>query len=89
MINKTNRLNPKVEYQSNEYYKQLYGKSAIITRLGDITIVHLDRPNKKEIQKRKEEIMREELTGEAFFDGCPLCQEMKKHPYDVVYYAQY
>ncbi|MDP2904871.1 MAG: hypothetical protein Q8O22_01040 [Candidatus Omnitrophota bacterium] len=87
-MHKINRLNPDAGYQSDEYYKQLYGKSAIITRLGNITIVHLDRPNKNKIQQRKEEIIHEELNGEAFFDDCPLCQAMKKHPYDVVYYAQ-
>ena len=87
-MHKINRLNPDAEYQDDEYYKQLYGRSAMVTRLGNITIVHLDRPSKNEIRKRKEEIMREELTGEAFFDDCPLCQEMKKHPYHVVYYTQ-
>jgi len=87
-MNKTKRSNPVIKYQDNMHYKKLYGKHAIVTRLGDITVVHLDHPSKKEIQKRKEEIIREELAGEAFFDDCPLCQEMKKHPYDVVYYAQ-
>jgi len=38
-----------------------------------------------EIQKRKEEIMPEELAGDAFFDDCPLCQEFKNQPYDIVY----
>lgn len=86
MINKTNRLDPEDEYGSNEYYKRLYGKHAIVTRLGDVTIIHLDHPSKKEIQKRKEEIMSEELNGEAFSDDCPLCKEFEKGPYDVVYY---
>lgn len=87
-MDKTNQLSPEAEYRSNEYYKQLYGKNAIVTRLGEITIVHLDHPSKKEIQKRKEEIMREELSGEAFFDDCPLCKEFQKHPYDIVYYEK-
>ncbi len=87
-MNKANRLKLEsvTEYQTEKGYKQLYGKHVIVTRLGDITIIHLDRPGKKEIQKRKEEITREELTDEAFFDDCPLCKEFKKHPYDAVYY---
>ncbi len=87
-MNKVNQLKPETEYQNNTYYKQLYGKCSIVTRLGHITIIHLDRPNKKEIQKRKEEIMREEFTGEAFFDDCPLCKEFRKHPYAVIYYRK-
>ncbi len=87
-MNKTNQLGPETGYQNNEYYKQLYGKNAIITQLGQITIIHLDNPSKKIIQKRKEEITHEELTGKAFFDDCPLCKEFQKHPYDVVYYRK-
>jgi hypothetical protein len=87
-MGRTNRTNKKIEYRSDEYYRQAYGENAVITRLGYITIIHLDNPGKKEIQKRTEEIMHEEITGEAFDDDCPLCQEMKNHPHEVVYYGQ-
>ncbi len=87
-MNKANQLKPETELQNYAYYKQLYGKHAIVTRIGYITIIHLDRPNKKEIQKRKEEIMCEEITGKAFFDDCPLCKEFQKHPYAVIYYRK-
>lgn len=82
------RSQPEVEYRSDRYYKEFYGKDVIITRLGHVNIVHLDRPNKKEIQKRTEEIMREEIADEAFFDDYPLCREFQKQPYDIVYYGQ-
>lgn len=85
-MNKTNQINPKAEYQNDSYCKQFYGKDVIVTRLGRVNIVHLDRPSKEEIQKRTEEIMREEIAGVAFFDDCPLCREFQKHPYDIVYY---
>lgn len=88
MIDKANQLNPVAKYQNDMYYKKLYGKHAIVTRLGYITIIHLDRPNKEKIKKRKEEIMREEITDRAFFDDCPLCQEFQRHPHDIVYYKQ-
>ena len=65
-----------------------YGPDAIVVRLGQVNIVHLDHPSKETIRQRTEEVMREEITGEAFFDDCPLCQEFKKHPYDIVYYEQ-
>lgn len=87
-MGKIHQANPKIEYRSDEYCRQVYGKNAVITRLGYITIVHLDNPSKKEIRKRTEEIMCEELTGEAYNDDCPLCQEMKNHPHEIVYYDQ-
>ena len=87
-MNKTNRVNPVTCYQNDACYKQLYGKHAIVTRLGYVTIIYLDRPNKKEIKKRKEEIMREEITDKAFFDDCPLCNELKNHPYDIICYRK-
>ena len=76
------------DYRTDEYYRKFYGKNVIVTRLGHINIIHLDNPTKSEIRKRIDEIMREELSGEAFFDDCPLCREFQKHPYDIVYTTQ-
>jgi len=75
-------------HHTDKFLRRMYGKDAIIVRLGHINIIHLDHPSRKIIRERTEEIMREELRDEAFFDDCPLCQEMKKHPYDIVYYGQ-
>ena len=69
----------------SESAEHIYGSDAIIVRLGHVNIVHLDQPSEETIRERTEEVMREELTGDAFFDDCPLCQEMKKHPYNIVY----
>ncbi|MDD2702859.1 MAG: hypothetical protein PHC33_02465 [Candidatus Omnitrophica bacterium] len=88
MMRRAQRTKPKIEYRNDEYYRQAYGKDAVIVRLGYITIIHLDHPDKDTIRKRTEEVMREEITGEAFDDDCPLCQEMKNHPHEVVYYGQ-
>ncbi|MFA5319628.1 MAG: hypothetical protein WBE75_05030 [Candidatus Omnitrophota bacterium] len=79
---------PAAGYRSNEYYEHLYGKGAVITRLGKITIVHLDHPDKAEIERRKEKVIRGEITGEGLDDDCPLCRELKDKPHDVVYYGQ-
>jgi hypothetical protein len=87
-LDKRKRSQTEAKYRSNRYYKEFYGKDAILTRLGHVNIVHLDHPSKKEIQKCTEEIMREEIAGEAFFDDCPLCREFQKQPYDIVYYGQ-
>jgi len=81
------KLNPGIEYRSNEYYEQLYGRDAVITRLGKITIVHLDRPGQTEIQRRSKEVMREDISGEVLDDDCPLCRELRDQPCDVVYFG--
>lgn len=88
-MDRKNHTNNKIgAYRSDEYYRKFYGKDAVVTRLGHISIVHLDRPSKEKIRKRTKEIMREEITGTAFFDDCPLCREFQKYPYDIVYYKQ-
>jgi hypothetical protein len=71
--------------KSDEEYKKHYEKNVTLSRLGKITAVHLDQPSKKTIEERMNEVIREELKDEAFFDDCPLCQMTKNKPYDVVY----
>ena len=66
-------------------YRRMYGNHARISRLGKITVVHLDNPSEETIRKRVEEAIREEMAGEAFEDDCLLCQELKDSPYEVVY----
>ena len=82
------RSSEDTDYRADKYYRKFYGKDVIVTRLGHINIVHLDHPDKQKIQKRIEEIIQEEMTGEGCFDDCPLCQEFQKHPHDIVYYDQ-
>ncbi len=85
---KQRRTRHTIKYRSDEYYRRAYGKNAVITRLGYITIVHLDNPDKETIRKRTEEVMHDEITGEAYDDDCPLCQMMKNQQHEVVYYKQ-
>ena len=68
--------------------QKLDADEPIVVRLGDINIFHYDHPSPETIRQRTEEVMRDEITGGAFFDDCPLCQDMKKHPHDWVYYQQ-
>ncbi len=65
--------------------KKMYGKNAIATQVGKIRIVHLDNPTEQIIKKRIEEVIVEEISGNAFDDCCPLCQQIKNEPYDIVY----
>ena len=63
----------------------MYGNHVQISRLGKITVIHLDNPSGETIRKRVEEAVREEMAGEAFEDNCPLCREFHDSPYEVVY----
>ena len=72
----------------NTIQQETYGESVLVTRLGKINIIHLDNPSENKIRKRIEEILSEEIKGESFEDDCPLCLEMKKHSYDVVYFKE-
>lgn len=65
--------------------KKIFGKDVLVTHMGRINIVHTDCPNAETIRKRIEEVLHEEIDGNPFEDNCPLCQDMKDHPYDVVY----
>lgn len=66
-------------------YRRMYGNHARISRLGKITVIHLDNPSEETIRKRVDEAVREEMAGEAFEDNCPLCREFEDSPYEVVY----
>lgn len=79
------RMSSNHRHRTNAEYKQMYGKDVILSRLGKITIVHTDHPSKETIEKRINEVIREELRDEAYEADCPLCQMVKNEPYDVVY----
>ena len=59
---------------SNKEIRALYGKSAVISRKGAFTLVHLDRPSKATIRRRR----REFDPFEFFCPDCPLCQLLKQ-----------
>lgn len=67
--------------------RDMYGDHALVTRVGKINIVHLDRPSQETINKRIDEVIREEMTGEAWDKDCPCCQAFKDLPHDVVYFG--
>ena len=61
---------------------------AWVTPLGNYNIFHYDCPTDEEIKQRLQAAVTEILNGKGFEDDCPLCQLMKKKPYDIVYYCQ-
>ena len=59
---------------STKEIRALYGQTAVISRKGSFTLVHLDRPSRATIRKRRREFNPEEF----FCADCPLCQLLKK-----------
>jgi hypothetical protein len=59
---------------SNKEIRALYGRNAVISRKGAFTLVHLDRPSRATIRRRR----REFDPVEFFCPDCPLCQLLKK-----------
>jgi len=59
---------------SNKEIRALYGRSVVISRKGAFVLVHLDRPSKATIERRR----REFDPAEFFCPDCPLCQLLKK-----------
>ena len=58
---------------SDKEIRSLYGNSVVISRKGAFTLIHLDRPSKATIRRRR----REFDPVEFFCPDCPLCQLLK------------
>jgi len=58
-----------------------YGETAVISRLGKYNLIHLDRPEPEEIERRIQEFDPDEL----FEDDCPICQMLRNESCDVIY----
>lgn len=86
-MNRLTKTN-KSEVRDDVFYRRHYGSEAVLTRMGSITLVHLDKPTPATIKKRMEEVAREEINGEALDDDCPLCQMFKDQPHEIVYPAK-
>lgn len=57
---------------SAEKLHEEYGPDAVFTRVGDILIVHQDKPTESMIRERIAEVQRE---AKEPVDDCPLCEE--------------
>ncbi len=67
----------------DEELHEEYGPGAVFTRVGDILIVHQDKPTESMIRQRIAEVQRE---AKEPVDDCPLCEEMRlAGGYTVVY----
>jgi hypothetical protein len=58
---------------SDEEIYFMYGKTAVISRSGSFTLVHLDRPSAELVRCRTEEFDPDDF----FEDDCPICRMLK------------
>ena len=66
---------------------KIYGKNALVSRVNGYNIIHLDNPTEEQIRQRMKEIVDGHIDDDLE-DDCPLCQEMRGKPCDIVYYKQ-
>ncbi len=72
-----------MKFPADEKLQEEYGPDAVFTRVGDILIVHQDKPTESMIRERIAEVQRE---AKEPVDDCPLCEEMRlASGYTVVY----
>jgi len=72
-----------MEQPSDEELQEEYGPDATFTRVGDILIVHQDKPTESMIRQRIAEVQRE---ANEPVDDCSLCEDMRlAGGYTVVY----
>lgn len=69
--------------ESDESLRSIYGESALFSRVGSFTLVHLDRPSADEIARRNAEFD----PNEFFFDDCPLCISARESGGHIVFDA--
>ena len=65
----------------SEELKRIYGAGAVISRVGEYNLIHLDSPDQQEIRRRTAQFNPEEL----FDDDCPLCRMLREERVDVVF----
>lgn len=66
---------------------KIYGKNVLVSRVNGYNIIHLDNPTEEQIKQRIKEVLNGQIDDDLE-DDCPLCQEMKGQPCDIVYYKQ-
>jgi hypothetical protein len=72
-----------MNFPSDDDLQEEYGPDAVFTRVGDVLIVHQDKPTESMIRERIAEVQREAREP---VDDCPLCEETRlAGGYTVVY----
>jgi len=67
--------------ESDEALRRVYGETALFSRVGAFTLVHLDSPAEEEIARRVADFDPDAF----FFDDCPLCMSAKTEGGHIVF----
>ncbi len=74
-------LNEKKGDQREKDLKRMFGKNAVVSRIGKFNLIHLDNPSPQEEARR----VRNFNPDNLFEDDCPICRMMKKQGGNVIY----
>lgn len=67
--------------QSTKELKRMFGRNAVVSRIGKFNLIHLDNPSPEEEARR----VRHFNPDSLFEDDCPICTMMKKRGGNVIY----
>ena len=67
--------------RNDEELKAIFGEHALVSRVGNFNLVHLDHPSPEEIQMRIDQFDPEDF----FEDDCPLCRMLREQGCNIVY----
>jgi len=69
------------EPETEAELKRMFGDDAVISKVGNFNLVHLDHPSEEEIRRRIEEFDPREL----FEEDCPICRMLREQGGNIVY----
>ena len=67
--------------QSTKELKRMFGRNAVVSRIGKFNLIHLDNPSPEEEARRVQHFNPDTL----FEDDCPICSMLKKRGGNVIY----
>jgi len=67
--------------QTEKELRKMFGKDAVISRIGRFNLIHLDHPSPEEEARR----VRNFDPDSLFEDDCPICSMLKKQGGNVIY----
>lgn len=74
-------INEKNGVQKEKELKLMFGKNAVVSRIGKFNLIHLDNPSPQEEARR----VRNFNPDNLFEDDCPICSMLKKQGGNVIY----
>ena len=74
-------VNENSESPTEKELKKMFGREAVISRIGKFNLIHLDNPSPEEEARRINNFNPDDI----FEDDCPICSMLKKKGGNVIY----